>query len=292
MMKRLIIILILALAEGCITPPDNPLIGEYVITDVDCNDASLQDKLKHICVGKYIYRSRSDVKRWATYVPNIPNPYSHTNNTIWESPYLLMLYNNNRLKWIDSLSGFMPLNSDYFLRAKFNVSQERGEIFLSSSPSTTDFAPIKFKIKYSNPLLFVYETPCYSDLLDIGDVIALYYNDDYIFNTYEMTVHTYGKRCDFINGEPKYQATKKFQLVISVDLKHKGDRDDTKMLEFYEECSFEPPHDFIRYELPAPIIVSKWINNEYSVSYTDTSDGIYQRRFDFSFEISPDVLPE
>lgn len=289
-MKPLIVILILAFAGGCITPPDKPLIGEYVIIDVECPIARLQDTLKSICVGKYIYRSRSDVKRWATQRPYIPHPLAKS-GTIWESPYLLMLYNNNELKWIDSLSGFMPQNSDYFLRAKFNISQERGEIFLSSSPSMANFPSVKFKIKYSNPLLYVYETPRYSDLVDIGDVIALYYNDNYIFNTYEMTVHTYGKRCDFINGELKYQATEKFQLVISVDLKHKGDWDDTKMLEFYEERSSEPC-DYTRYELPAPIIVSKWGDNKYSVSYTDKSDGSYQRSFDFSFKMSPDMLPK
>ncbi len=286
MMKQLIIILIVILANGCITPPEKPLTGEYVITDVECVDASLQNKLESICIGKYIYRSRSDVKKWSTYQPNIQGRC-----TFWHSPFLLMNYKNNELEWLDTLSGFMPKNSDYFLRAKFNVSQERGEIALSYSPLLTDIAPIKFKIKYSNPLLSVNGTPCYSDLLDIGDVIALYYNDNYIFNTYEMTVQTYGKRCDFINGELKYQATKKFQLVISVDLKHKGNRDDTKMLEFYEEWSSEP-RDYTHYKLPAPIIVSKWTNNKYSVSYTDTSDGTYQRRFDFDFEISPDVLPK
>lgn len=287
-MKRLITILILALTEGCITPPDNPLIGEYVITNVTCDDASLQDSLKRICIGKYIYRSKSDVKRWATKTTNCFHPLAK--DTIWESPYLLMLYNNNNIKWIDTLSGFMPLNSDYFMSAKFNISQKRGEIFLSNSPLMRS-APIKFKIEYSNPLLSVNGMPYYSDLLDIGKVIALYYNDDYIFNTYEMTVHTYGTRRDFINGELKYQATKKFQLVISVDLKNKGHRDDTKMLEFYEVWSSELG-DYTCYELPIPIIVSKWTNNRYSVSYTDTSLGTYQKQFDFSFELSPDELPK
>lgn len=259
-MNKIIVLAISAILWGC-TTPNQSLSGDYEIVGVEC-EKSLQEKLTDICMGKYIYRSRTDV----------PNLYK---------THLMTEYADNELKWFDTPAGFMPEKSDYRLQASYGMSQKRGEIIL--------FAPnhgqtIKFKVKYVGSHIG-------SNLLDIGDVIALYYNDNYIFNTYEMTVQTYGKRCDFINGELKYQATKKFQLVISVDLKHKGNRDDTKMLEFYEEWSSEP-RDYTHYKLPAPIIVSKWTNNKYSVSYTDTSDGTYQRRFDFSFEISPDVLPK
>lgn len=79
--------------------------------------------------------------------------------------------------------------------------------------------------------------------------------------------------------------------MIELTLKNKGHRDDTKMLEFYEVWSSELG-DYTCYELPTPIIVSKWTNNRYSVSYTDTSLGTYQKQFDFSFELSPDELPK
>ncbi|WP_303272813.1 hypothetical protein [uncultured Alistipes sp.] len=108
-MNKIIVLAISAISWGCITP-NQPLSGDYEIVDVEC-ETSLQENLSDICIGKYIYRSRTDV----------PNLYK---------AHLMMEYAGDELKWFDTPYGFMPDKSDYRLQASYGISQKRGEITL------------------------------------------------------------------------------------------------------------------------------------------------------------------
>lgn len=259
-MNKIIVLAISAMLWGCSTPKQS-LSGDYEIVGVEC-EKSLQEKLTDICVGKYIYRSRADV----------PNLYK---------AHLMTSYAGNELKWFDTPSGFMPEKSDYILQAFYGMSQERGEIIL--------FAPnhsrtVKFKVKYIGSHVG-------SNLLDISDVISLYYNDNYIFNEYQKVVKAKCIIRDFVSGWLQSERTDFYSLLVSVNLKDRGSRFDTQALEF-RSYPASPQNRWIKME--TPVIASKFANNRYSVSYTtiDERNSNHQIRYDFSFELLPDELPE
>ncbi len=259
-MNKIIVLAISAISWGCITP-NQPLSGDYEIVDVEC-ETSLQENLSDICIGKYIYRSRTDV----------PNLYK---------AHLMMEYAGDELKWFDTPYGFMPDKSDYRLQASYGISQKRGEITL--------FAPnrgqtIKFKVKYVGAHVG-------SNLLDIGDVILLYNNDKYIFNEYQKVVKAECVIRDFISGWLQFERNDIFSLLISINLKNRDSRFNTQALEF-RSYPASPQNRWIK--MDTPVTVSKSANNRYFVSYTtvDKRDNNHQIQYDFSFELSPDELPK
>lgn len=259
-MNKIIALAISVILLGC-TTADQSLSGDYEIVGVEC-EKSLQEKLTDICVGKYIYRSRLDV----------PNLYK---------AHLMMGYADNKLKWFDTPSGFMPEKSDYILHASYGMSQKRGEITLLAPDCSRT---IKFKVKYIGSHLG-------SNLVDMNDVISLYYNDKYIFNEFQKIVKAKCLIRDFVSGWLQFERTDYYSLLVSINLKDRVSRFDTKVLEF-RSYPASPQNRWIKME--TPVNASKFANNKYTASYTkiDEQNRNHQIGYEFSFEIKPNELPE